>query len=54
MNRYVLIQCSGGLTITDIDNNYNKYPTLTDYIFSMMRLNEKRIFAFNGKRYQKN
>ena len=43
-NRYVLINCLHGLTIIDINNNYNKVLALNnDYIYSMIRLNEKEF-----------
>ena len=50
LNRYVLIESLGGLTIIDIDNNYNQYIALKyAQIYSMMRLNEKEYLILTTK-----
>ena len=54
LNRYVLIQCNDGLTIIDINNNYNIYLALEDvYIYSMIRLDEKAFLILTKKDIKK-
>ena len=44
LNRYVLIPCHDGLTIIDVNNNYNIYLALENIrIYSMISLDEKEF-----------
>ena len=50
LNRYVLIQCHDGLTIIDINNNYNIYLALKNIcIYSMISLDEKEFLILTGE-----
>ena len=54
LNKYVLINCHVGLTIIDINNNYNKHIALkNDIIYSMIRLDEKEFLFLTKKNIKK-
>ena len=55
LNKYVLINCcNDGLTIIDINNNYNKHLALkNDLIYSMIRLDEKEFLFLTEKNIKK-
>ena len=54
LNKYVLINCHVGLTIIDINNNYNKHIALkNDIIYSMIRLDEKEFLFLTKKNITK-
>ncbi len=53
-NRFVLIQSNYKLTIIDINNNYNKYLSLTvGHIYSMTRLDEKEFLILTEESIKK-
>ena len=50
INRYVLIQCNDGLTIIDINNNYNIYLALKNIsVYSVISLGEKEFLILTEK-----
>ena len=54
LNRYVLIRCPLGLTIIDINNNYNKHLVFDDdLVYSMIKLNEKEFMFLTEKSIKK-
>jgi hypothetical protein len=54
LNRYFLIQCNNGLTIIDINNNYNIYLALDNtYIYSMISLDEKEFLILTEEDIRK-
>ena len=53
-NRYVLINCLDGIAFIDINNNYNKYLSLTvGHIYSMTRLDEKEFLILTEESIKK-
>jgi hypothetical protein len=54
LNRYVLIQCNNGLTIIDINNNYNIYLALKNIsVYSMISLDETEFLILTEKDIRK-
>lgn len=53
LNRYVLIHCSTGLAIIDINNNYNIYLSKEYVDHSMIRLDEKEFLVLTGEEIKK-